>query len=80
MPGRIRIEVEGELVDERPWFSKQYLKNIINNAQELENVQITITADEQPACRRNVVVGRRGCSNIIFPGADQDDDEVRRSA
>ena len=81
MPGRIRIEVDGIEVDNRPWFTKRYLKQIIENAQvSFQNPQITITADEQSVNRRAVTVGRRGCSDIIYPGADQDLDEVLRSA
>jgi len=81
MPGRIRIEVDGVLIDERPWFTKQYLKNIINDAQvSFKNPEITITADEQSDRRRTVTVGRRGVSDIIYPGTDQDSYWVRRSA
>jgi hypothetical protein len=81
MPGRIRIEVDGVLIDERPWFTLKYLKNIINDAQvSFENPQITITTDEQSDRRRTITFGRRGVGDIIYPGADQDSDWVRRTA
>jgi len=81
MPGRIRIEVDGVLIDERPWFTKSYLKNIINDAQvSFENPEITITADEQQVNRWDTTIKRRGVSDIIYPGTDQDSDGVLRTA
>ena len=81
MPGRIKIEVDGVLIDERPWFTKSYLKNIINDAQvSFENPEITITTDEQPINRWDTTIERRGVSDIIYPGTGQDSDWVRRSA
>jgi|AraplaMF_Cvi_mLB_1032043.scaffolds.fasta_scaffold73503_1 hypothetical protein len=81
MPGRIKIEVEGVLIDERPWFTVRYLKNIINDAQvSFENAEITITTDEQSDRRRTVTVGRRGVGDIIYPGTDEVSNWVRRSA
>jgi hypothetical protein len=81
MPGRIKIEVDGVVVDERPWFTLKYLKNIINDAQvSFKNPEITITADEQPINRWDTTIKRRGVSDIIYPGPDQDSDWVRRSA
>lgn len=81
MPGRIRIEVDGIEVDNRPWFTKKYLKQIIENAQvSFEIPEITITPDEQSDRRRTVTVGRRGVVDIIYPGADEDSYWVRRSA
>jgi len=81
MPGRIKIEIDGVLIDERPWFTLKYLKNIINDAQvSFENPQITITTDEQQVNRWDTTIERRGVSDIIYPDVDQDSDWVRRTA
>jgi len=69
------------LIDERPWFTLKYLKNIINDAQvSFENPQITITTDEQQVNRWDTTIERRGVSDIIYPDVDQDSDWVRRTA